>query len=132
MARLAGWAHFQDPIDLSVARDGESLRRAIGAACRMAGIDAAHIGLVSLIDRGFAPVPRACRHALNAVFAQRPPPIVRPGEVFGLAPSGGAMMAVAAALAIPWRAGTGPRHVLAAGYDLVGDGFAFVFDRGAS
>ena len=132
VARLAGWAHFQDPIDLSVARDGGSLRRAIGAACRMAGIDAADIGLVSLIDRGFAPAPRACRHALKAVFGERPPPIVRPGEVFGLAPSCGAMMAVAAALATPRRAAAGPRHVLAAGYDLVGDGFAFILDRSAS
>ena len=131
VARLAGWAHFQDPIDLSVARDGGSLRRAIGAACRMAGVGAADIGLVSLIDRGFAPAPRACRHALNAVFGERPPPIVRPGEVFGLAPSCGAMMAVVTALAAPWRRAAGPRHVLAAGYDLVGDGFAFVLDRSA-
>ena len=131
VARLAGWAHFQDPIDLSVARDGGSLCRAIGAACRMAGIGAAEVGLVSLLDLGFAPAPRACRHALKAVFGERPPPIVRPGEVFGLAPSCGAMMAVAAALATPWRAAAEPRHVLAAGYDLVGDGFAFVFDRSA-
>ena len=65
------------------------------------------------------------------MFGERPPPIVRPGEVFGLAPSCGAMMAVVTALAAPWRRAEGPRHVLAAGYDLVGDGFAFVLDRSA-
>ena len=52
VARLAGWAHFQDPLDLSVARDGGNLRRAIDTARRMAGVAAADIDLVSLLDRG--------------------------------------------------------------------------------
>ena len=132
VARLAGWAHFQDPLDLSVARDGGSLRRAIEAARRMAGIAAADIDLVSLLDRGVAPVRRACRHALDAVFGAVPPPIVRPDEVFGFTPSCGALMTVAAALAALQRNGNGPRHVLAAGCDLVGDGFAFILEGGAS
>ena len=132
VARLAGWAHFQDPLDLSVARDGGSLRRAIDAARRMAGVAAADIDLVSLLDRGVAPARRACRHALNAVFGAVPPPIVRPDEVFGFAPSCGALMTVAAALAILQRNGNGPRHVLAAGCDLVGDGFAFILEGGTS
>ena len=132
VARLAGWAHFQDPLDLSVARDGGGLRRAIDAACRMAGVAAADVGLVSLLDRGVAPVRRACRHALRAVFADAPPPIVRPDEVFGFAPSCGPLMTVAAALASLQGGGDAPRHVLAAGCDLVGDGFAFIFERGAS
>ena len=132
VARLAGWAHFQDPLDLSVARDGGSLRRAIDAARRMAGVAAADIDLVSLLDRGVAPARRACRHALNAVFGSAPPPIVRPDEVFGFAPSCGALMTVAAALAALQRHGNGPRHVLAAGCDLVGDGFAFILEGGAS
>ena len=51
LARLAGWAHFQDPVDLSVARDGSGLRRAIDAARRMADITCAEIDLVSLLDR---------------------------------------------------------------------------------
>ena len=132
VARLAGWAHFQDPLDLSVARDGGGLRRAIDAACRMAGVAAADIGLVSVLDRGVAPVRRACRHALRVVFADAPPPIVRPDEVFGFAPSCGPLMTVAAALASLQGSGDAPRHVLAAGCDLVGDGFAFIFERGAS
>ena len=82
--------------------------------------------------RGFAPVRRACRHALRAVFADAPPPIVRPDEVFGFAPSCGPLMTVAAALASLQGGGDAPRHVLAAGCDLVGDGFAFIFERGAS
>ena len=129
LARLAGWAHFQDPIDLSVARDGSALRRAIDAAHHMAGITASHIGLVSLLDRGVAPARRACRRALNAVFGGESPPIVRPDEVFGFAPSSGAVMTVATALASLQRNEDAPRHVLAAGCDLVGDGFAFILER---
>ena len=132
VARLSGWAHFQDPLDLSVARDGGSLRRAIDAARRMAGVAAADIDLVSLLDRGVAPARRACRHALDAVFGSAPPPIVRPDEVFGFAPSCGPLMTVAAALAALQRNGNGTRHVLAAGCDLVGDGFAFILEGGAS
>ena len=129
LARLAGWAHFQDPLDLSVARDGSALRRAIDAAHHMAGITASHIGLVSLLDRGVAPARRACRRALNAVFGGESPPIVRPDEVFGFAPSSGAVMTVATALASLQRNEDAPRHVLAAGCDLVGDGFAFILER---
>ena len=129
MARLAGWAHFQDPIDLSVARDGSALRRAIEAAHRMAGITASQVGLVSLLDRGVAPARQACRHALNAVFRDGMPPIVRPDEVFGFAPSCGAVMTVAVALAGLERSDDAPRHVLAAGCDLIGDGFAFILER---
>ena len=129
VACLTGWAHFQDPVDLSVARDGGGLRRAIVAAQRMAGITSAQVGLVSLLDRGVAPTRRACRHALKAVFGDEPPPIVRPDEVFGFAPSGGAVMTVATALAGLERGGDSPRHVLAAGCDLIGDGFAFILER---
>ena len=129
IARLAGWAHFQDPLDLSVARDGSGLRRAIDAAHRMAGITPAQIDLVSLLDRGVAPARHACRRALNAVFGPETPPIVRPDEVFGFAPSCGAVMTVAAALASLERSDAHPRHVLAAGCDLIGDGFAFILER---
>ena len=129
MARLAGWAHFQDPVDLSVARDGSGLRRAIDAAHRMAGITPAQVGLVSLLDRGVAPVRHACRQALNAVFGPKMPPLVRPDEVFGLAPSCGAAMTLAAALATLASEDAGPGHVLAAGCDLIGDGFAFILER---
>ena len=129
VARLAGWAHFQDPVDLSVARDGSGLRRAIDTAHRMAGIAPAQVGLVSLLDRGVVPVRQACRHALAAVFGAQAPPIVRPDDVFGFAPSGGAVMAVAAALAILERGDARPRHVLATGCDLIGDGFAFILER---
>lgn len=129
IARLAGWAHFQDPLDLSVARDGSGLRRAIDAAHRMAGITPARIDLVSLLDRGVVPARHACRHALNAVFGPETPPIVRPDEVFGFAPSCGAVMTVAAALESLDRSDDTPRHVLAAGCDLIGDGFAFILER---
>ena len=128
LARLAGWAHFQDPVDLSVARDGSGLRRAIHAAHRMAGIAPRDIDLVCLLDRGVAPARDACRKALNAVFGPRTPPIVRPDEVFGLAPSCGAALTVAAALAALEGAEPRPRHVLAAGCDLIGDGFAFIVE----
>ena len=63
IAHLAGWAHFQDPVDLSVARDGAGLRRAIDAALRMAGITPAQVGLVCLLDRGVAPARHACRQS---------------------------------------------------------------------
>ena len=128
LARLAGWAHFQDPLDLSVARDGGGLRRAIESAHRMAGIAAEHIDLVSLLDQGVAPVRRACRHALNAAFAGEPPPIVRPHEVFGAALSSGALMTVAAALVSLGRNRDAPRHALAVGCDVIGDGFAFILE----
>ena len=129
MARLAGWAHFQDPVDLSVARDGSGLRRAIDTAHRMAGITPAQVGLVSLLDRGVAPARHACRQALNAVFGRKMPPVVRPDEVFGFAPSCSAAMTVAAALATLEGGDTRPHHVLAAGCDLIGDGFAFILER---
>ena len=129
MARLAGWAHFQDPLDLSVARDGSGLRRAIDAAHRMAGIVPAQVGLVSLLDRGVAPARQACRHALKAVFGAGTPPIVRPDEVFGFAPSCGAVMTVVAALANLERRDLHTHHVLATGCDLIGDGFAFILER---
>ena len=57
------------------------------------------------------------------------PPIVRPDQVFGLAPSCGAVMTVAAALAAFEGGDALPRHVLAAGCDLIGDGFAFILER---
>ena len=132
IARLAGWAHFQDPVDLSVARDGSGLRRAIDAALHMADITPAEVGLVSLLDRGVAPSRRACRQALSAVFGPGAPRIVRPDDVFGFAPSCGAVMTVAAALAIPQSSEARPRHVLAAGCDLIGDGFAFILERNVS
>lgn len=128
LARLAGWAHFQDPLDVSVARDGGGLRRAIDSAHRMAGITAAQIDLICLLDQGVAPARRACRHALDAVFAGELPPIVRPHEVFGVAPSSGALMTVAAVLVSLGRNRDAPRHALAAGCDVVGDGFAFVLE----
>ena len=129
VASLAGWAHFQDPVDLSVARDGSGLRRAIDAALVMAGITPAEIGLVSLLDRGVAPARQACRQALKSVFGPGAPRIVRPDEVFGFAPSCGAVMTVAAALASLGSADAGLRHVLATGCDLIGDGFAFILRR---
>ena len=132
IACLAGWAHFQDPVDLSVARDGSGLRRAIDAALHMADITPAEVGLVSLLDRGVAPARRACRQALSAVFGPGAPRIVRPDDVFGFAPSCGAVMTVAAALAIPQSSEARPRHVLAAGCDLIGDGFAFILERNVS
>ena len=131
VARLAGWAHFQDPLDLSVARDGGGLRRAIESARRMAGISAVHVDLISLLDHGVAPTRRACRHAIDTVFRGEPPPIVRPHEVFGLAPSSGAAMTIAAALLSRGRNRDAPRHALAAGCDVIGDGFAFVLECAA-
>ena len=128
-ARLAGWAHFQDPVDLSVARDGSGLRRAIADALRRACIPPSRIDCISLLDRGVAPVRHACRQALVAVFGRDVPPIVRPDQVFGLAPSCGAVMTVAAALASFEGGDAHPRHVLAAGCDLIGDGFAFILER---
>ena len=129
VARLAGWAHFQDPLDLSVARDGGGLRRAIDTAHRMAGITAEHVDLISLLDRGIPPVRRACRHVLNTVFAGDLPPIVRPDDVFGVALSGGPLMTVAAGVACLERHRDAPRHVLATGCDVIGDGFAFILER---
>ena len=129
VVRVAGWAHFQDPVDLSVTRDGSCLRRAIDAALRMAGIAPAQVNLVCLLDRGVAPVHRACRQALNAVFDPAVPRIVRPDGVFGLAPSSGAVMAVVTALVVFQSTDARLRHVLAAGLDLIGDGFAFVLER---
>ena len=129
VARLAGWAHFQDPVDLSVARDGLCLRRAIDSALGMAGIAPSEIGLVSLLDRGVAPSRRACRKALKAVFEPATPRIVRPDGVFGLAPSCGAAMAVATALVVLQSTDARLHHVLATGLDLIGDGFAFVLER---
>ena len=129
VARLAGWAHFQDPLDLSVARDGGGLRRAIDTAHRMAGITAEHVDLISLLDRGVPPVRRACRHVLNTVFAGDLPPIVRPDDVFGVALSGGPLMTVAAAVACLEPHRDAPRYVLATGCDVIGDGFAFILER---
>ena len=129
VARLAGWAHFQDPVDLSVARDGSCLRRAIDAALSMAGIPPSAIGLVSLLDRGVAPARRACRQALNAVFGPVAPRIVRADGVFGFAPSCGAAISVATALVVLESTDSRLRHVLAAGVDLIGDGFAFILER---
>ena len=128
-ARLAGWAHFQDPVDLSVARDGSGLRRAIEDALRRARIAPSQVDLVSLLDRGVAPTHHACRQALLAAFGHEAPPIVRPDQVFGLTPSCGAVMTVAAALAAFDGHDAHPRHVLAAGCDLIGDGFAFILER---
>ena len=132
VARLAGWAHFQDPVDLSVARDGSGLRRAIDAALAMAGIPPSAIGLVSLLDRGVAPARRACRRALTTVFGPVAPRIVRADGVFGLAPSCGAAMSVATALVVLRSTDARLRYILATGVDLIGDGFAFVLERDLS
>ena len=128
-ARLAGWAHFQDPVDLSVARDGAGLRRAIDDALRRARIAPSQVDLVSLLDRGVAPTRHACRQALVGAFGHEMPPIVRPDQVFGLAPSCGPVMTVAAALAAFDGCDAHPSRVLAAGCDLIGDGFAFILER---
>ena len=132
VARLAGWAHFQDPVELSLARDGSCLRRAIDAALGMAGVPPSAIDLVSLLDRGVAPARRACRQALNAVFGPAVPRIVRADGVFGFAPSCGAAISVATALVVLESTDSRLRHVLAAGVDLIGDGFAFILERNDS
>ena len=125
VVRLAGWAHFQDPVDLSVARDGACLRRAIDAALGMAGIAPSAIGLVSLLDRGVAPARRACRQALNAVFGSGGA-AHRPGGrgVRFRSLLMARAMSVATALVVLQSTDSRLRHVLAAGVDLVGDGFA--------
>ncbi len=126
LACLTGWAHKQDPLDHSVSRDGNSLADAIESALKMANISAEGIGLISLLDHGLAPVNRACRRAINRVFGNNVPKIVRPAHVFGYAPSSGAMMMVAAAYFCLKQVQTKPHYALAAGYDLVCDGFAFI------
>lgn len=125
LARLRGWATRQDPQDLSVRRDGAALTRAIGLALAQAGVVAEEISALSVLDRGLAPVRRATARALDQVFGGRVPPVVRPDAVVGLAPSGGPMLAVAAAMTQP-----GPSLWLAAGYDVTGEAFAFVIERG--
>ena len=57
------------------------------------------------------------------------PPLIRPDGIFGFAPSCGAAMTVAAALATLESEDAHRRHALAAGCDLIGDGFAFILER---
>ena len=122
LGTLRGWATRQDPVDLSVLRGGDALQRALTIALDKAGVLPAEIARIALLDAGLAPVRRAANSALAAVFGSILPPIVRPDTVFGLAPSSGALMTLAAAMAQPRVL------VLAAGYDVTGEAFAFVIE----
>lgn len=126
LAVLRGWATRQDPQDLSVRRDGAALSRAIAAALARAGVEAREIAAISLLDRGLAPVRRATAQALLRLFGADLPPVIRADTVFGLAPSAGPMLTLAAALTTPQNTG---RLWLAAGHDVTGEAFAFVLDR---
>lgn len=125
VARLTGWATRQDPVDLSVLKSGDALVRAVGIALEKAGRNAEEVDFLALFDRGLAPTKSAVRNAISSVFGGSLPPTVRPADVFGYAPSSGALMTVAAALSV----NDGVR--LAAGYDVMGEAFAFVIE-GAS
>lgn len=128
LARLRGWATRQDPVDLSVHRSGEALERAITLALRQAGLPAAALVGVALLDRGLAPAQTAAARAMARVFGPSLPAILRPDTVFGFAPSSGAMMTLTAAM-VGFDATPGP--VLATGYDVTGEAFAFVIERAA-
>jgi 3-oxoacyl-[acyl-carrier-protein] synthase II len=122
LARLTGWATRQDPIDLSVSKDGGALVRAIGAALTQAGRVAGDVEKLVVLDRGLAPTFTATRHAFAHVFGAETPPITRPADVCGYAPSSGAMMTVLAAMQLPKGV------TLATGYDVIGEAFAFVIE----
>lgn len=124
LGRLAGWATRQDPVDLSVARNGEALSRAISVALDMAGQEPAAVTRIVLLDRGLAPSKAAAARALQSVF-DTVPDVIRPDEVFGYAPSSGALMTVLAGL---------DDHegiTLACGYDVIGEAFAFSIEGAA-
>lgn len=128
LGRLLGWATRQDPVDLSVHRSGDALERAMTAALIQAGIDPSALGGIALLDRGLAPSQTAAARALARLFggASLIPPVIRPDMVFGFAPSSGAMMTFAAAM-VGFENVSGP--LLAAGYDVTGEAFAFVVER---
>lgn len=124
LARLVGWSHRQDSLDLAVARSGASLTSAIQDALDMASIGPRDINVLSLLNQGLAPIRTACQRAITQTFGKQIPATIYPAQVFGYAPSASAMMTVLAAFSGLNKYNNG--YALAAGYDLIGDGFAFI------
>lgn len=122
LARLTGWATFQDPIDLSVRKDGAAMVRAVRAALAQAGHTPADVGTLVLLDSGLAPTFTAASKAVATLFGNEVPLIKHPTKVCGYAPSAAAMMTVIAGLQSP------EGITLAAGYDVIGEAFAFVIE----
>lgn len=119
---LKGWATRQDSQDLSVSKSGDALKRAIVLALNQAGLDGEQVSFISVLDSGLAPVKTAVNNALDHVFSNNKPPCISATDVFGFAPSSGSMMTLAAALAMNKDTDV----ALAAGYDVIGEAFAFV------
>jgi len=122
LAHLKGWATRQDPLDQMVDKSGAALKRAVKAALYQAGNSPENITRVVVLGSGLAPTKTAVTNALGEVFSGNIPQTISPDVVFGFAPSSGALMTVAAALTS--KSGV----TLAMGYDVIGEGFAFVLE----
>ena len=125
LARLKGWATRQDPVDLSVIKSGAALIRAQKLALNTAGLTPGQVTQLVLLDKGLAPTSRALANALRFTFGNNIPAQIRPSDIFGYAPSSGPLMTLIAGLV------KAKGITLATGYDVTGEGFAFILDAGA-
>ncbi|KZL08235.1 beta-ketoacyl-[acyl-carrier-protein] synthase family protein [Pseudovibrio sp. Ad14] len=122
--KLKGWAVSQDPVDISLQRDGEALARVLNEALSTARIAADKIHQITLLDQGPGATKAACSKALAKVFSGEPIQIYRPDQVYGYGPSSGPLMALNCAVANTPNG----KVSIAAGYDVVGEAFAFVLE----
>ncbi|WP_160116652.1 beta-ketoacyl-[acyl-carrier-protein] synthase family protein [Pseudovibrio ascidiaceicola] len=122
--KLIGWAVSQDPVDISLQRDGEALTRVLNEALSAASVAADKIHQITLLDQGPGATKTACSKALAKVFSGEPIQIHRPDQVYGYGPSSGPLMALNCAVANTPNG----KVSIAAGYDVVGEAFAFVLE----
>ncbi|WP_068089046.1 beta-ketoacyl-[acyl-carrier-protein] synthase family protein [Polycladidibacter stylochi] len=122
--KLIGWAVSQDPIDISMQRDGEALTRVLNKALSAANVAADNIHQIMLLDQGPSVTKSACSKALAKVFSGESIQIYRPAQIYGYGPSSGPLMALNCAVANTPNG----KISIAAGYDVVGEAFAFVLE----
>lgn len=129
LAKISGWAHFQDPIDRGVKPDGDALVRAITSALARAELNRECIDGMVLLTCGPVPISTSVQRALERTFGARlPKRIADPISVVGYGPSVAPLWTVAAGISAMQRLDS-LNHVLALGVDLIGDAYAIVIGR---
>ena len=126
--QIAGWAHFPCRKN-TIATDDTAMEAAITTALTRAEIIPKAIKRMVLFLQSAKAEQCAAKRALERLLGSEASlPIQYVAPIFGYTPSCGALMAVAGACAAAQSDSTAT-CVIAAGYDMIGDGFAFVITR---
>lgn len=128
LAVISAAAETQDPKLAGGRRDGAGLARAAHLCLERAGLHPADIGAVVAAGSWTAAAQAAEQAALRAVFGGAAPPVHSVIAQTGFLPAAGALLSIAAAVALLGRHAD-VNHVLVAGSDVTGPHAALVVSR---